>query len=63
MMHTGDNYERRARVARHRDLRALVQAVAGLFHASAPSRSVHRKKPANDAGLPGIGTKKHDRAA
>ncbi|MET1415077.1 hypothetical protein ABVF61_22590 [Roseibium sp. HPY-6] len=63
MLHTGNIYETRARAARNRELRALAKAVAGLFFAAAPSRNVHRKKPANDAGFAADTAAKHDRAA
>ncbi len=37
MMHTGDQYEARARAARHHELRRLTKAVAGfLFGMEAP---------------------------
>jgi len=39
MMHTGDEYETRARLARHHELRRLSSALAGLvFGRQAPAR-------------------------
>ncbi len=43
MMHTGDEYEARARSARHAELRVLVRAVSGFLF---------RPRPAHDTGRP-----------
>jgi len=46
MMHTGDEYERRARAARHTELRALKQAFSALLFRGPVSRANRH------AGLP-----------
>jgi len=62
MMHSGDTYEIRARLERHRELRRLTRCVTGfLFRTSAPERQT-RSFPA-DLGCANDGTLVKGRAA
>lgn len=43
MIHTGDIYERRARSARHHELKAITRAISGFLFWNLRTQKHHRK--------------------
>ncbi|POF28838.1 hypothetical protein [Roseibium marinum] len=63
MMHTGDEYEARARAARHAELRALVRVLSGFLFRPQPSRNSGRPPHLGRTACANDRAPKKDRAA